>query len=241
MPRAAGSAAGASRSAAFARLPAPFAAQTVSPSSCTFHYRLPAQVECGDQEAARKVEEKIAAFHTWAQRNPGKRGQVGAGRSPSRLLGHGCTRLLQEMTWLPGVPHVQCLVVCTICIARQKGNFWQAASFMSSLSTWPARPPSNRRSACCSCCPLHLPSPGLPSPPMTCLLPTCVLSCLWLRLARVSLPPACCFQLCRSACHSTRSASARAGSGAANKGWLHFRLRCWSCSCWMCSDLLALG
>lgn len=46
------------------------------------------QVECGDQDVARKVEEKIAAFHAWAQRNPGKRGQVGAGGAWAALPSH---------------------------------------------------------------------------------------------------------------------------------------------------------
>lgn len=34
------------------------------------------QVECGDAEVSRRVEERIAQFHSWVQKNPGKRGQV---------------------------------------------------------------------------------------------------------------------------------------------------------------------
>lgn len=49
-----------------------------------------AQVVCGDAEVARKVEEKIAAFHAWAQRNPGKRGQVGAGQLALSRPAGGC-------------------------------------------------------------------------------------------------------------------------------------------------------
>ncbi|KAI3426852.1 hypothetical protein D9Q98_006798 [Chlorella vulgaris] len=33
-------------------------------------------VECGDAEAARRIEEKVTQFVSWAQRNPGTRGQV---------------------------------------------------------------------------------------------------------------------------------------------------------------------
>ena len=34
------------------------------------------QVECGDAEAARRIEERIGVFAAWAQRNPGKRGRL---------------------------------------------------------------------------------------------------------------------------------------------------------------------
>ncbi|KAL4419641.1 hypothetical protein ABPG77_008582 [Micractinium sp. CCAP 211/92] len=33
-------------------------------------------VECGDPEVSKRVEEKIGQFHSWVQKNPGKRGQV---------------------------------------------------------------------------------------------------------------------------------------------------------------------
>lgn len=68
------------------------------------------QVECGDAEVAKKVEEKVGQFTAWVQKHPGQRGQVrravreaGEPRGVLRLIGWPECREVQGATCADGV------------------------------------------------------------------------------------------------------------------------------------------